>query len=204
MTLYYCLRFHTHPNPEDQVPVFITPRKRVAQVYPQALGSDFVASYDSQGYGGGIQILLRAGGPVTNSTWPCLDSFITETRHRPHWKHSFQELYICLRVCCGHQLAATEYSHIHKFDSSQEVGGLLDFRTILSLREDPKYSLGWRLDRPEPAIKEATERKLSTPTGNRIFAIQLEISHYAELNYTCKKINANIQPPYQNSCAKLL
>jgi hypothetical protein len=28
---------------------------RVALLYPQALGSIFVASYDSQGYGGGIR-----------------------------------------------------------------------------------------------------------------------------------------------------
>jgi hypothetical protein len=42
------------PNLEDQIPVFISPRNRVAQLYSQALGSLFVASYDSQGYGGGI------------------------------------------------------------------------------------------------------------------------------------------------------
>jgi hypothetical protein len=41
------------PNMEGQVPVFICPRNRVAQLYPQALGSIFIASYDSQGYGGG-------------------------------------------------------------------------------------------------------------------------------------------------------
>jgi hypothetical protein len=35
---------------EGQVPIFITPRERVAELYPQALGSLFVASYDSQGY----------------------------------------------------------------------------------------------------------------------------------------------------------
>jgi hypothetical protein len=29
----------------------------VAQLYPQALGSLYVASYDSQGYGGGISCL---------------------------------------------------------------------------------------------------------------------------------------------------
>jgi hypothetical protein len=40
------------PNLEDQVTVFVSPRSRVAQYYPQALGSLFVASYDSQGYGG--------------------------------------------------------------------------------------------------------------------------------------------------------
>jgi hypothetical protein len=42
-------------NLEDQVPVFISPRNRVAQLHPQALGSLFVASYDSQGYDWGIR-----------------------------------------------------------------------------------------------------------------------------------------------------
>jgi hypothetical protein len=42
------------PNLEGQVPVFMYPRKRVAKLYPQALGSLFIASYDSQGYGWGI------------------------------------------------------------------------------------------------------------------------------------------------------
>jgi hypothetical protein len=37
------------PNLEGLVPVFLTPRNRVAQLYPQALGSLFVASYDLQG-----------------------------------------------------------------------------------------------------------------------------------------------------------
>jgi hypothetical protein len=41
------------PQPEGQVPVLISPRKRMAQLYPQALGSLSVAFYDSQGYGGG-------------------------------------------------------------------------------------------------------------------------------------------------------
>jgi hypothetical protein len=33
----------------------------VARLYPQALGSLFVASYDSQGYGGGILPRLNMG-----------------------------------------------------------------------------------------------------------------------------------------------
>jgi hypothetical protein len=37
---------------EGQVPVFISPRNKVAQIYPQALGYLSVASYDSQGRGG--------------------------------------------------------------------------------------------------------------------------------------------------------
>jgi hypothetical protein len=49
------------PNLEGQVPVFISPRNRVVQLYPQALGSLFVASYDSQGYGGGIRPRLHKG-----------------------------------------------------------------------------------------------------------------------------------------------
>jgi hypothetical protein len=32
---------------EDQVPVFISPRNRVIRLYPQELGSLFIASYDS-------------------------------------------------------------------------------------------------------------------------------------------------------------
>jgi hypothetical protein len=49
------LRFETSPNLEGQVPVCISPRNRVALLYPQAPGSLFVASYGSQGYGGGIK-----------------------------------------------------------------------------------------------------------------------------------------------------
>jgi hypothetical protein len=43
----------------SQVPVFISLRDRVARLYPQALGSFFVASYDSQGYRGFIRPRLH-------------------------------------------------------------------------------------------------------------------------------------------------
>jgi hypothetical protein len=49
------------PNLGGQVPIFISPRNRVAQLYLQALDSLFVASYDSQGYGGGIRTRLHTG-----------------------------------------------------------------------------------------------------------------------------------------------
>jgi hypothetical protein len=49
------------PNLEYQVPVFISPRNRVTWFYPQALGSLLVASYDSEGYGGGIRLRLHTG-----------------------------------------------------------------------------------------------------------------------------------------------
>jgi hypothetical protein len=46
--IFYCLVWDS-PNLEGQVPVFISPRNRVAQLYPRALGSLSAASYDSQG-----------------------------------------------------------------------------------------------------------------------------------------------------------
>jgi hypothetical protein len=46
-------------NREGKVTVFISPRIRAAQLYPQALGSLFITSYDLQSCGGGIQPHLR-------------------------------------------------------------------------------------------------------------------------------------------------
>jgi hypothetical protein len=54
MIIFYCFKFETLSNLEGQVLVLISPRNRVAQLYVQVLGSHFVASIDSQGYGGGI------------------------------------------------------------------------------------------------------------------------------------------------------
>jgi hypothetical protein len=44
---------------EGQVPVFISPRNRTVQLYPQVLSSLLVASYDSEGYDGGIRTRLH-------------------------------------------------------------------------------------------------------------------------------------------------
>jgi hypothetical protein len=54
VTILYCFMWDS-PNLEGQV----SPRDRVAQLCPQALGSLSVASYDSQGYGGGIAYHVR-------------------------------------------------------------------------------------------------------------------------------------------------
>jgi hypothetical protein len=45
-------------NLEGHVTVFTAPRNRVAQLHPQTLGSLFVASYESQGNGGGFRTSL--------------------------------------------------------------------------------------------------------------------------------------------------
>jgi hypothetical protein len=49
------------PQPEGPGQSRYIPRNRVAQLYLQALGSFFVASYDSQSYGGGIRPRLHTG-----------------------------------------------------------------------------------------------------------------------------------------------
>jgi hypothetical protein len=70
-------------NLQGQLPVFTAPRSRVGRLYPQALDSLLVASYDSQVYGGGIGIRLHqstckcqsqscfttGGLPSMNSPW---------------------------------------------------------------------------------------------------------------------------------------
>jgi hypothetical protein len=57
------------PNLEGHVPVFISPRNRVAQLYPWALGSLYVASYDSQGSSGGILTRPHTAILPVNISW---------------------------------------------------------------------------------------------------------------------------------------
>jgi hypothetical protein len=49
------------PQPGRPGPVFISPKNRVVQLYPQALGSHFVAFYDTQGCCGGIRTRFDTG-----------------------------------------------------------------------------------------------------------------------------------------------
>jgi hypothetical protein len=60
-------QFRDSANLEGQVPVFISPRNRVARLYTQALRSIFVVSYDSQGYGGGIRTRVNMSFQVLES-----------------------------------------------------------------------------------------------------------------------------------------
>jgi hypothetical protein len=54
----YCLTWDSS-SPEGQVPVFMLPRNILAQLYPPAVGSPYVAAYDSQGYGRDILTCLH-------------------------------------------------------------------------------------------------------------------------------------------------
>jgi hypothetical protein len=65
---YYCLIWDS-PNLEGQVPIFISPRNRMVQLRPWALGSLSVASYDSQGCGGGILTCILTGHCVLIKTF---------------------------------------------------------------------------------------------------------------------------------------
>jgi hypothetical protein len=58
---YFTVQIRDASNLEGQIPIFISPRNRVAQLNTQAVGSLFAASYDSQGYGGGIRTRLHEG-----------------------------------------------------------------------------------------------------------------------------------------------
>jgi hypothetical protein len=58
---YFTVSNSWFPKQEGQIPVFVLPRHRVVQLYSQAPDSLFVASYDSQGYDGGIRTRLQEG-----------------------------------------------------------------------------------------------------------------------------------------------
>jgi hypothetical protein len=57
---YFTVSDSRFPHTGRPGPRIYIPRNRVARLYPQELGSLFVAFYDSQGYGGGIRTLLHA------------------------------------------------------------------------------------------------------------------------------------------------
>jgi hypothetical protein len=81
-TIFYALIWDSD-NLEDQVSVFMSPLNRVDQLYPRALSSLFVASYDSQGYGGGTLTRLHSADNVQNC-----DSYINTHSHEPTYLSS--------------------------------------------------------------------------------------------------------------------
>jgi hypothetical protein len=73
-------------QPGGPGPHIYIPRNRVAQLYHQALGSIFVASYDSQGYGRGIVTCLHTDRQIMvllltkyNSTCPSTHAHTVKT-----------------------------------------------------------------------------------------------------------------------------
>jgi hypothetical protein len=69
---FNCLRFRDSRNWRARFP-YVYPPGTVSRLYPRARGSLFVASYDSQGYGGSIRPRLH-----TNFSWFSLCSLGTD------------------------------------------------------------------------------------------------------------------------------
>jgi hypothetical protein len=113
MTKFYCPRFETPANLKARSP-YLYPPGTGWPVIPQALGSIFVASYDSQGYGGSIRLRVRSslyvtagGGPTENTPFSIFACWFTAAdmclRHRclatnaarTHRKRRLQLLFYC-------------------------------------------------------------------------------------------------------------
>jgi hypothetical protein len=74
------------PNLEGQVPVFISPRNMVARLYPHALGSPFVASYDSASSSSVVACVFVAAGTCFPSR--CLGTPIYSGSTFPACRHN--------------------------------------------------------------------------------------------------------------------
>jgi hypothetical protein len=70
--IFYCVEFETPPTWRVRSPYLYPPGTGCCHLYPQVLGSLFVASYDSQDYGGGIRTRLHRGWRSSKS-----ESYIT-------------------------------------------------------------------------------------------------------------------------------
>jgi hypothetical protein len=94
VTAFYCLRLET-PNLEGQVPVFISPRNRAAQLYPQARSSFFVAPLR-------LSVLRwRYSTPPPHGKHLVAYTVVLITsRHGLYRKHRSQEYPACLPLRC--------------------------------------------------------------------------------------------------------
>jgi hypothetical protein len=84
---YFTVSESTLSKPGGSGPcIYIPPRNRVAHLYSQALGPLLVASYDPQGYGGGIRTRHHAGYYSTlkaeQQSWSLLPA---SSRHAHTW-----------------------------------------------------------------------------------------------------------------------
>jgi hypothetical protein len=68
----YCTLIWDSLNLEGHVSLFIFPNNRVAQLCPRALGSLFVAFFDSKCYGGGILARMASASLIQLSHWAVL------------------------------------------------------------------------------------------------------------------------------------
>jgi hypothetical protein len=106
---YFTVSVSRHPNLEGQVPVFISPKNRVAQLCPQALGSLFVAFYDSLGYGGGIRNRLHAGYCHILSSYDLASGRTTAQKTHPLPSNGYMRTHIENTSCDTSSIVACAY-----------------------------------------------------------------------------------------------
>jgi hypothetical protein len=151
------------PNLEGQVPVYIPPRNRTAQLYPQALHSLFVASNDSEGYGRGIRtrihtchwteltskrvsVITSRLGPTENTVLLLLKSFPLNVfclrRHYP-----VTALLFCLS--CGRCLVTDIVSRSLPNKGSHATIWLLTRKALIRLSDTHKTYISGTASHPE-------------------------------------------------------
>jgi hypothetical protein len=100
-TVFYCPNSWDSPNLEALVLVFISPRNKVAQINPRALGSLSVASYDSQGYNLGILSRLHTGWLSTQTPRYMASAQTTQKTSQAKFLHCRED------DCCSDYLTIT-------------------------------------------------------------------------------------------------
>jgi hypothetical protein len=100
---YFAVSHSRPPNLEGQVPVFISPRTRVARLYPQALGSFFVASYNCRAM---VEVFVPASTrEIWTLKWTVVSEWVTlrPTVSRPvylgakHPSGAYDQIFITVR-----------------------------------------------------------------------------------------------------------
>jgi hypothetical protein len=66
---YFTASSETPSNLEGQVPLFISLRNRMVQLYHWELGFFYITSYDSEGYCEGILARVHTGLTLRNGSW---------------------------------------------------------------------------------------------------------------------------------------
>jgi hypothetical protein len=100
---YFTVSDSRLPKPGAQVPIFISPRNRVAQLYPPppALASLSVAFYNSQGCGGGIRPCIHTAWQSSKFTEEPLSNMMVVTTVSCRPSPLCHSCYICsLQTLC--------------------------------------------------------------------------------------------------------
>jgi hypothetical protein len=121
-------------------PRIYIPQEQGARLYPQALGSLFIASYDSQGYGGGIRPGLHTK-PKSHCDWR---SVCLSWCRDPAGAHDqmFLLVWKLLSCPCGaHSLTRRRVCHLSVIVGSISPASFVQLFTILLLKPNRMYNM---------------------------------------------------------------